>query len=286
MPTTAPSLPKPQLPGAMPPFVQANPQAIQQQAVSMDQQAYGLSDADFRQRYPQLWQAQQTMLNNLQTQMSGNINPQLQNVWAKSGLTGAVGATGGWSLGTGTTGMANIARNLGMNQNAYQQQLLNQFTTANDTFRPRTFGLSGADASQIALSNIAGQNNWNQAQYAYKVQESQFATNLAAQQSVLSANAANAQTANIVGGAGSAVSALAVVAFCWVARAVYGPQNPRWKRFRYYLFTGAPAWLKKAYMRFGPATAAWLEGREFSRAIVRSLMELVTCRLAYATLPI
>jgi hypothetical protein len=270
----------------MPSFISANPQALQQQAVSMDQQAYGLSDKDFQQRYPQLWNSQQTFLNNLNTNMSGNINPQLQNLWTRSGMTGAVGATGNWSLGTGTTGMANIARNLGLNQLQYQQQLQTQFQTANDTFRPRTFGLSGADAAQVALSNIAGQNNWNQADYAYKVQESQFAANMAAQQSVASTNAANAQTGGIISGAGSAVSALAVVAFCWVARAAYGPYNPRWKRFRYYMHTQAPACLKEAYTRFGPRFADWLSGRPRVSLFVRSVMELLTLRLPYATLPI
>src|SRR5260221_14184381 len=124
----------------MPPFIQANPQAIEPSATAMDEQAYGLSDADFKARYPQLYQAQQTDINNLNSQMSGNVTPQLQNLWARSGLTNALGSTGSWSLGTGTPGMANVARNLGLNQMQYQQQLQSQFQTANDTFKPRTFG--------------------------------------------------------------------------------------------------------------------------------------------------
>jgi hypothetical protein len=188
-------------------------------------------------------------------------------------------------MGTGTTGMANVARNLGLNQMQYQQQLMNQFQTANDTFRPRTFGLSGADASQIALSNIAGQNNWNQANYAYKVQESQFAENMAAQQSVMSANAANAQTGNILSGAGSAVSALAVVAFCWLARAAYGAYDPRWKRFRYWMIAKAPRTLRKLYKRYGAQAARWLEAHASFKPLVRILMDLATWRLNYATLP-
>jgi len=286
MTSSAPSLPKPIDPGPMPPFIQANPQAIQQQALSMDQQAYGLSDADFRQRYPQLWSSQQTFLNNLNTQMSGNVTPQLENVWSRAGLSNALQSTGNWSLGTGTPGMANVARNLGLDQMSYQQQLLQQFQQANQTFQPRTFGLSGGDAAQIALSNIAGQNNWNQSQYAYKVQESQFATNLAAQQSMASANASNATSSGIMGAAGSAVSALAVVAFCWVARTVYGPCNPRWKRFRYYMLTKAPKALKIAYTRFGPACACYLDSHRFLIPVVRGLMELATRGLKFEVLPI
>jgi hypothetical protein len=271
----------------MPPFIAANPQAIEQQAVGMDQTAYGLSDADFRQRYPQLYNTQQTFLNNLQNQESGNITPQFQNLWARSGLTGALGATGGWSMGTGTPGMANVARNLGLNQMQYQQQLLNQFQTANQTFVPRSFGLSGADASQIALGNIAGQNNWNQTDYAYKVQESQFAANMAAQQSVASANAANSTTGSLVGGAGTAVSALsmAVVAFCWLARAAYGGYHPRWKRFRYFMLTRAPRPVRAFYVQHGPQMANWLERHSWAKAPVRLAMEFVTLGLPYAALP-
>lgn len=288
MPTQAPSLPKPQSPGAMPPFISANPAALEAQAVAQDTQAYGLSDADFRQRYPQLYNTQQTVLNNLQSQMTGNLTPQLQSAMIRGGLTGAMtGGTGAWSMGPGTAGMANVARQFGQNQMTYQQNLLNQFQSANDTFRPRTFGLSGADAAQVALSNIAGQNTWNASQYAYNVQNAQFATNLAAQQAVASANAANAQTGNILGAGGSAVSALAVVAFaCWVARSVYGVHNPRWKRFRYWMLTSSPAWFRKVYLRYGPTAAQCLERHHALKPFVRGLMELATWRFNYATLPI
>jgi hypothetical protein len=212
MPESTPTLQKMQTP-TMPAFISANPQQIEQQAVGMDEQAYGLSDADFKARYPELYQAQQTDLNNLNSEMSGNITPQMQNLWTRGGLTSALNSTGGWSLGSGTPGMANVARNLGIDQMGYQNQLQQQFQTANNTFRPRTFGLSGADSAQIALSNIAGQNNWNQANYAYNFEANQYNTGIANQQSVAAANANNAQWSNVTGAGGSAISALAIVAF-------------------------------------------------------------------------
>lgn len=275
MSTKAPQLPAYKPPqGGMPPFIQADPGAIEQQAVTMDQQAYGLSDADFRQRYPQLYNSQQTFLNNLNTQMSGGIAPQLQNTWLRSGLQGAVGATGNWSLGTGTTGMANIARNLGLDQMQYQNQILNQFQMANDTFRPRTFGLSGGDTAQIALANLAGQNNWNQAQYAYKVQESQYAAGLGAQQAALNANASNANTATGVGAAttGASLAVLAVAAFCWTAREAFGIEDPRWKRFRVWLLCFGPGFARKLYIRHGRRAARWLHAHEWLKPAVRALM--------------
>ena len=178
----------------------------------MDQAAYGLSDADFKARYPSLYNSQNTFLGNLNSEMSGNINPQMENVWTRAGLGNAVGSTGNWSLGTGTTGMANVARNLGIDQMGYYNNILNQFQNANDTFKPRTFGLSGGDTANIALSNIAGQNNANAQAYAYKVQNAQYGTSLAAQQAVAGANAQNSTTGNLIGGGAAALSAAAVAA--------------------------------------------------------------------------
>jgi hypothetical protein len=269
----------------MPPFISADPNQIEQQAVTMDQQAYGLSDADFRQRYPALYNSQQTFMNNLNTQMSGNINPQMQNVWARSGLENAVGATGNWSLGSGTTGMANVARNLGLDQMQYQNQILNQFNMANDTFRPRTFGLSGGDTAQMALANIAGQNNWNQANYAYKVQESQYAAGQGAQQAALNANAANANTATGVGAATSAASlaVMAIGAFCWVAREAFGIEDPRWKRFRVWMLCFAPYFLRRIYGRYGRAAAQWLHEHRWLKAPIRILMSFASRNVCTCT---
>jgi hypothetical protein len=274
----------------MPAFIAANPAEIEAQAVSMDQQAYGLSDADFRQRYPGLYNAQQTFMNNLNTQMSGNINPQMQNLWARSGLQGAVGATGNWSLGTGTTGMANIARNLGLDQMQYQNQILNQFNMANDTFRPRTFGLSGADTAQMALANLAGQNNWNQANYASQVQQAQYAAGQGAQQAALNANAANATTSTAVGGATTGVAlgvaAAAAITLCWVAREAFGQADPRWKLFRFWLLTFAPRFVRMQYGRHGRTLARWLARHGRLKPAVRAIMNLLTRNVSYTPFPV
>lgn len=53
--------------------------------------------------------------------------------------------------------------------------------------------------------------------------------------------------------AGSAMGAL-----CWVARAVYGFENPRWLRFRRWLMFKAPVWLLRFYNRYGERFARWL----------------------------
>jgi hypothetical protein len=61
---------------------------------------------------------------------------------------------------------------------------------------------------------------------------------------------------------------------CWVARAAYGADNPRWMVFRTWLLEDAPGWFRVAYLRHGPAFAAWLEDKPLARALVRVAMDL------------
>src|SRR5436190_7229462 len=45
---------------------------------------------------------------------------------------------------------------------------------------------------------------------------------------------------------------------CWVARAVYGEDNPRWMLFRDWLMTDSPAWFRALYLRHGERFAAFI----------------------------
>jgi hypothetical protein len=175
--------------------------------------------------------------------------------------------------------MANIARNLGLDQMQYQNQILNQFQMANDTFRPRTFGLSGGDTAQIALANIAGQNNWNQANYAYKVQESQYAAGQGAQQAALNANAANANTSTAVGGGTALLSVAAIAAFCWVAQEAYGLADPKWKRARVWMLHFAPQFARTQYIRHGRRVARWLAKHGWVKPAVRTFFNLASAKV-------
>ena len=60
---------------------------------------------------------------------------------------------------------------------------------------------------------------------------------------------------------------------CWVARVVYGPQNPLWLLFRHWLQTRAPTWFFRAYRRYGHDFACWLEDKPACRAGVRLWMD-------------
>lgn len=70
--------------------------------------------------------------------------------------------------------------------------------------------------------------------------------------------------------AGAAAGALAA---CWVARAVYGAENPEWLNFRDRMFRNAPAWFIRFYLRRGAAIAAVIERAPVLKKVLRPIMD-------------
>jgi polysaccharide export outer membrane protein len=66
--------------------------------------------------------------------------------------------------------------------------------------------------------------------------------------------------------------------FCWVAREVYGPENPQWMLFRAWLLTDAPAVLRDAYIAHGEDFAAWIADKPVMKAAVKAAMDQVVER--------
>jgi hypothetical protein len=60
---------------------------------------------------------------------------------------------------------------------------------------------------------------------------------------------------------------------CWVARAVYGAENPRWLEFRAWLLTKAPAWFRAFYAARGPKWAARIANDPDERAALRATFD-------------
>jgi hypothetical protein len=60
--------------------------------------------------------------------------------------------------------------------------------------------------------------------------------------------------------------------FCWVAREVYGANNPKWLLFREWLLRDAPTWMVQLYSTHGEAFAAWIHDKP---AIKKSLAWLM-----------
>jgi polysaccharide export outer membrane protein len=63
--------------------------------------------------------------------------------------------------------------------------------------------------------------------------------------------------------------------FCWVAREVYGEDDPRWLVFRAWMLNEAPDCLRDAYAAHGEEFAAWIADKPLAKAAVRVLMDRV-----------
>ena len=62
---------------------------------------------------------------------------------------------------------------------------------------------------------------------------------------------------------------------CWVAREVYGADNPDWLRFRHYMLTRAPLWLFKLYARKGEAWAGAVRRKPWLKRVIRPVMDFL-----------
>lgn len=60
---------------------------------------------------------------------------------------------------------------------------------------------------------------------------------------------------------------------CWVARAVFGTDNPKWLLFRQWMLTHAPKWFLNLYLTHGEAFAKWIHNKPILKSIIRVWME-------------
>lgn len=84
------------------------------------------------------------------------------------------------------------------------------------------------------------------------------------------------QGAGIGQGTGKIVgSIVAGAAACWVAREVYGMDNPKWLIFRDWMLNEAPGWFRKLYLKFGEQFAGWIKDKPAWKNVIRTLMDEV-----------
>lgn len=66
------------------------------------------------------------------------------------------------------------------------------------------------------------------------------------------------------------------LAMCWIAREVYGAENPLWMKFRCWLMKESPNWLFNWYLNNGERVAAEIHHRPIVKRVIRFFMNLVT----------
>ena len=79
------------------------------------------------------------------------------------------------------------------------------------------------------------------------------------------------RSAGISSGLGSIAGAM--IGKCWVAREVYGIENPKWLMFREWLDTKAPSWFDKLYIKYGKKFAKLISNKPFIKNIIRKWMD-------------
>lgn len=171
-----------------------------------------------------------------------------QNAQDRNYALGLVGAQQGssidpWQALTGISSMAPQA-GMGIGANAYQN----------------ASGISGSnlfDTSagvNLDLANAANLANYNANIYA----------------SDAAMYGANKQaSATKKAGLFSALGNL----FCWVAREVYGADNPKWIEFRHWMLNYAPKWFVKLYCKYGERFAAFISDKPVLKYVIRKWMD-------------
>jgi hypothetical protein len=104
----------------------------------------------------------------------------------------------------------------------------------------------------IALQNAANLGNYQSAAYGARA----------------------GATGAIIGGVAAGAGALGGGAIaCWVAREVYGAENPKWVLFREWLFSKAPAWFRNLYIKYGERFAEFISNKPKLKSLIRRWMD-------------
>jgi hypothetical protein len=124
--------------------------------------------------------------------------------------------------------------------------------------------------------NLALQQNQNMANYQSSIFGSQAALAGAQAQARGAASGGLMQGLGSLGGgllgaAGKAGSFAAL--FCWVAREVYGEDNPDWMRFREWMLTKAPRWFRALYIKYGERFAAFIKDKPKLKRLIKKWMD-------------
>jgi len=91
----------------------------------------------------------------------------------------------------------------------------------------------------------------------------------------MDAQIANANSAASITGAGLGAFGKIFGGLCWVAREVYGENNPRWLVFSDWISNDAPKWLFDVYSKHGEGFARFISNKPFVKFIIKKAMDLV-----------
>jgi len=68
---------------------------------------------------------------------------------------------------------------------------------------------------------------------------------------------------------------------CWVAREVYGEQDPKWMQFREWVIGHSPDWFYKSYSKYGEKFAKVVRKVPAIKIILRPFMDAKRKSIGY-----
>ncbi len=165
-----------------------------------------------------------------------------------------------------------LSNDVTMGNNAYQQYGSPLITSGLQSFSP--MGL--AQGATAGMQNLGPSYLQPESQYSANLYSAN--QNMAIQKAVADAQAKNALTSGLISGA-AAIATGGVSEggrwACWVAREVYGKENPKWLLFREWLETTAPKWFHKLYLEEGERFAEYIKDKPLLKDVIRFGMDCV-----------
>lgn len=197
-----------------------------------------------------------------------NISNQLLGISdvedTKAGIRSAVAAGYGQGVQGSQFGNLKVIGQLGRSVAQQRQQGFQNFVTLSQATKapqmdPTSMFLSPSQRLSTAISQNESQFNrdWLQSQ----INAAPHPAGAFSMELLMSA------VKSFAGAAGSMAGG------CWVAREVYGEENPMWLLFRQWLYEDAPKWFRNAYLRFGPMVASVIRALPFLKPSIRSWMD-------------
>ena len=168
-----------------------------------------------------------------------------------------------------------LARNVAMEQQGLGA--LGQAFGMSKAVAPDVGAFFGRPASQAAGLEVLGMGQ-QQAMYGATPKGADYGqgVNIAMAQQANQAGldaAAIGATAQAKAGKSAMIGAIGGgLLGCWVAREVYGNDNPMWMLFREWMLNKAPSWFRNLYIRHGAKFAKFISNKPFIKKLIRKWM--------------
>jgi hypothetical protein len=202
-----------------------------------------------------------------------------QSLAAREKLLGLVKSLGDQS-GARQEALTGNAYELGTRSLGAQAGLLSALQNSGDRNLSTTGGLIG-QLGQTSMGNLNSMMGMQNQQYGNLMgamqagQQQQYDYQKALYQgSVQNAASQNAASGSAMGAAGSAIGMIGMAALmCWVAREVYGQDDPAWMEFRNWLLANGSERRLAKYLKNGPKVAEYISTRPGWKNKLRTWMD-------------